>query len=148
MNILVIEDNSIAAAYLKHKLQHLKEIFPEVQVELALSLRAADRILETFRPDLITLDLTLEGRENSDYVKERLPQLATIAPVIIITCADLDILSSQELLELGAVSILEKDQMTSQGFLNQILSICLKAAPNEVLTAPVQNTYEPLECGV
>ena len=136
MNILVIEDSSIAAAFLKYKFHALKKIFPNVRVELALSLRAADKILETFDPDIITLDLTLEGVETSDYVKSRLPELAKLATVIIITCADLDIYSAQELLALGADTVLEKDTMTSQAFLNQILSICTRIVPREVNAVP------------
>ncbi len=131
MNILVIEDNSIAAAYLKHKLKQLKGIFPAVQVELALSLRAAENILREFVPNLITLDLTLEGDEDANYVKSQIPYLTQICPVIVITSADLDIVSTQELLALGVDSVLEKDTMSSQAFMNLILSILIRVAPKE-----------------
>lgn len=136
MNILVIEDNSIAAAYLKHKFQHLKTVFPNVRVELALSLKSADNILKNFKPDLITLDLTLEGKEDSDYVKSRLPQLAALCPVIIITMADLDLWSTQELLQLGADSVLEKDTMSSQTFMNAVLAVCMRSAPEQATQPP------------
>lgn len=126
MNILVIEDNSIAAAYLKYKLQHMRDIFPDVQVELALSMKAAENILQTFKPDVITLDLTLKGHEDSNFVKAKLPWLASIAPVVIITCADLDFWTTKELIELGATSVLDKDQMSSESFMNQLLAICVK----------------------
>ncbi len=126
MNILVIEDNSIAAAYLKYKLQRLQGVFPDVQVELALSMKAAENILKTFKPNIITLDLTLKGHEDSEFVKSRLPWLASIAPVVIITCAELDFYSTKQLIELGATAVLDKDLMSSESFMNQLLAICVK----------------------
>src|SRR5688500_2137795 len=131
MNILVIEDNSIAAAYLKHKLKQLKGIFPTVQVELALSLRASENILKTFTPNLITLDLTLESDEDSNYVTSQIPYLTQICPVVVITSADLDIFTNQKLLALRVDSVLKKDTKSSQAFMTMILSILTRVAPKE-----------------
>lgn len=123
MKILVIEDDNIVGAYIQHKLEFLREKFSDLEVEWVTSLADADKIIPVFKPDVITLDLTLQNDERADFVTGQIPRLSKIAPLAVVSGSESE---RETCLIAGAAIFINKKDITRQTFFDQILSICYR----------------------
>ncbi|MBK9622210.1 MAG: response regulator [Candidatus Obscuribacter sp.] len=140
MRILVVEDNPDDAELLDFKLQQLKHDF---LLDFADTLQQAFIILGKTPFDLVLLDLSLpdcDGIETYTKVADRYPLL----PVIVLTGSDDEALALQ-LLRLGALDFLVKDQVTTSFLTRSIKYAIERKQAQEMVTEQSERLLNALE---
>ena len=111
--IFVIDDDAIMAECIKDAIYGDAELFSN-------AIDAMNRIADGIIPDLIFLDILLDGPDGFTFLNELVSYSDTAnIPVIIVSSIDF---SNQDLSNYGVVGYLNKDTMTPEdikGFVNE-----------------------------
>lgn len=104
--IFVIDDNEIMAECIKRATK-----CSEVKI-FANAIEAMNKIADGELPDLIFLDILLDGPDGFTFLNELVSYTDTAKiPIVVVSSLDL---GNKDLSEYGVVGILDKDKMTPE----------------------------------
>ena len=129
--VLIVEDSKVVQQVLRHLTAHL-----DVPIDFAWSLREAATFLKNHTYDLALVDLTLPDAPNGEVAKLTLNQRI---PTVVLT-STIDEYKRQQMLEMGVVDYVLKDNRDSYLFAVKLITQLLENKGRKVLVADDSKT--------
>ncbi len=103
-SVLIVDDSRISRMLIRRAISELKYI---ENIREADGGEAAINLYQQSRPDLVFLDLTMEGGLDGFLTLEKLKQIDPTAQVLIVS-ADIQTKAKEKVLALGALNFINK----------------------------------------